>query len=82
MTFKRSDDTKLFSTISTSGTAITSYASIKLDSVNNTPIKIDIGDGETNAAATHGFIESNVGAADFDVNEATMSASGGVDEWP
>ena len=49
---------------------------IKLDSVNNTPIKIDIGDGETNAAATHGFIESNVGAAD-DVNEATMSASGG-----
>ena len=50
---------------------------IKLDSVNNTPIKIDIGDQEANAAATHGFIESNVGAADFDVNEPTLSAAGG-----
>ena len=38
------------------------------DSVNNNPIKIDLGDSATaNAVAGHGFIESNVGAADFDV---------------
>ncbi|MEX0503729.1 flagellin [Alphaproteobacteria bacterium LSUCC0719] len=60
------------------GTAATHYASIKLDSVNNNPIKIDLGDSAAAAAvAGHGFIESNVGAADFDVNEPTMSASGG-----
>ena len=60
------------------GTGATHYASIKLDSVNNNPIKIDLGDSATaNAVAGHGFIESNVGAADFDVNEPTMSASGG-----
>jgi len=60
------------------GAAATHYASIKLDSVNNNPIKIDLGDSAASAAvAGHGFIESNVGAADFDVNEPTMSASGG-----
>ena len=60
------------------GAGATYYASIKLDSVNNSPIKIDLGDSATaNAVAGHGFIESNVGAADFDVNEPTMSASGG-----
>ena len=36
----------------TSGTESTTYGMIKLDSVNNTPIKIDIGDQEANAAAT------------------------------
>ena len=63
----------------TAGTPQTRYGSIQLDSVNNSPIKIDT--GETNAganhAARHGFIESNVGAADFDVNDPTLSAAGG-----
>ena len=71
------DNKDLFRSGQTSGTESTTYGMIKLDSVNNTPIKIDIGDQEANAAATHGFIESNVGAADFDVNEPTMSAAGG-----
>ena len=76
-TLSRSDDNDLFRSSQTSGTETTTYGMIKLDSVNNTPIKIDIGDQEANAAATHGFIESNVGAADFDVNEPTLSAAGG-----
>jgi flagellin len=61
------------------GSAATTYASIQLDSTANTPIKIET--GETNAAtheATHGFLEANVGASDFDVNEATLSAAGGT----
>lgn len=75
--FSRTDDNKMFGAISTSGTAVTSYASLKLDSIDNQPIKIDIGQNEADAAATHGFIEANVGAADFDVNEPTLSAGGG-----
>ena len=61
------------------GSAATTYASIQLDSTANTPIKIET--GETNAStheATHGFMEANVGASDFDVNEATLSAAGGT----
>jgi flagellin len=61
------------------GSAATTYASIQLDSTANTPIKIET--GETNAAtheATHGFLEANVGASDFDVNKATLSAAGGT----
>ena len=61
------------------GSAATTYASIQLDSTANTPIKIET--GETNAStheATHGFLEANVGASDFDVNEATLSAAGGT----
>ena len=77
ITVSRLDDNDLFRTGQTSGTATTTYASIQLDSVNNSPIKIDIGQNESDAAATHGFIEANVGAADFDVNEATLSAAGG-----
>ena len=44
------------------------------------PIKIDLGQNTTaaNHAANHGLFEANVGAADFDVNEPTMSASGGT----
>jgi flagellin len=61
------------------GAASTHYAGIKLDSVNNSPIKIDLGQNTSaaNHEANHGFLESNVGAADFDVNEPTLSASGG-----
>ena len=52
---------------------------LKLDSVANTPIKIDLGQNTTaaNHAKNHGLLESGVGAADFDVNEPTLSAAGG-----
>ena len=69
----------VLSTGGTAGTPVTSYASIKLDSTSNTPIKIDTGatNAGANHAARHGFINANVGAADFDVNEPTLSAAGG-----
>ena len=61
------------------GAAATTYGRIKLDSVSNTPIKIDLGQvtSAANHAVRHGFLEANVGAADFDVNEPTLSAAGG-----
>jgi flagellin len=54
-------------------------ARLKLDSVNNSPIKIDLGQNTTDNdhAARHGLLETGVGAADFDVNEPTLSAAGG-----
>ena len=62
-----------------SGAEKTTFGQLKLDSVNDTPIKIDVGEGVSQAYHNqlHGFMEQNVGAADFDVNEATMSAAGG-----
>ncbi len=45
---------------------------IRLDSVNNTPIRIELGEGS--ATSEHGFIETNIGASDFDVNDAMFSA--------
>jgi flagellin len=52
------------------------YGSIRLDSVKNQPISIELGDNTT--AGTTGFMESNVGAADFMVNAAQLGvASGG-----
>lgn len=61
------------------GSAATTYARLKLDSVANQPIKVDLGSSTTaaNHAANHGFFEQNVGAADFDVNEPMLSAAGG-----
>jgi flagellin len=50
-------------------------ARIRLDSLNNLPISIMLGDDS--AVAEHGFLEQNVGAADYQVNDPTMSASGG-----
>ena len=47
---------------------------LRLDSVNDTPIRIELGDGHT--VAEHGFLEANVGAADFDVNAPMMNADG------
>ena len=69
----------VLSTGGTAGTPVTSYASIKLDSTANRPIKIDTGavNAGANHAARHGFINANVGAADFDVNAPTLSAAGG-----
>ena len=51
------------------------YGSIKLDSINNSPISIELGDGA--AVAEHGLLEMNVGAADFEVNTSTLGGVGG-----
>ncbi len=56
-------------------TAGTTYASIKLDSVSNTPISIELGDNPT--VGEHGFLESNVGAADYMVNGASLGVASG-----
>lgn len=53
----------------------THYSQIRLDSSSNAPISIMLGDDST--VAEHGFLEQNVGAADYQVNDPTMSASGG-----
>ena len=78
ITFKVTSVGDVFGTAD--GVGVTSYGSLKLDSTNDTPIKIDL--GETTSAANHkrlhGFLESNVGAADYDVNAPQLSASGGT----
>ena len=53
----------------------TSYAAIRLDSINNQPMTIEL--GEDAAVAEHGFLEMNVGAADFEVNAATLGGVAG-----
>jgi flagellin len=50
-------------------------ASIRLDSATNTPISIELGDDAT--VAEHGFLEQNVGAADFQVNAASLGVGSG-----
>jgi len=56
---------------------------IRLNSINNTPISIDLGDELSSDApglggyASHGLREMNVGAADFDTNTATYGSGGG-----
>jgi flagellin len=57
----------------TSGTS--QYASIRLDSVSNSPISVELGDGH--AVDEHGFLEANVGASDFQVNAASMGVASG-----
>jgi flagellin len=52
------------------------YGRIRLDSLNNTPISISLGDSAT--VAEHGFLETGVGAADFEVNDTLLSAGGGT----
>jgi flagellin len=54
----------------------TTYASIRLDSVKDTPISIELGDSHT--AVEHGFFEMNVGAADFMVNAAEFGPASGT----
>ena len=49
-------------------------ARLRLDSINNSPISIELGDSAT--VTTHGFLETNVGAADYQVNSPTISGSG------
>jgi len=53
----------------------TYYASIRLDSARNEPISIELGEGS--AVAEHGFLEQNVGAADFQVNSPTLGVGNG-----
>ena len=48
---------------------------LRLDSIANNPISVELGDDHT--VAEHGLLEANVGAADFEVNEATLGVSGG-----
>jgi flagellin len=54
---------------------------IRLNSVNNQPIAIDLGDVESSKTyggyTTHGFREINVGAADFDENAPSLGVGGG-----
>ena len=49
-------------------------ARLRLDSINNSPISIALGDSAT--VAGHGLLETNVGAADYQVNSPTISGSG------
>jgi len=60
----------------TAFTAGTTYASIRLDSASNSPISIELGDDAT-TIGEHGFLEANVGAADHQVNGATMGTGAG-----
>jgi flagellin len=55
--------------------AQTNVSGIRLDSVKNTPISIALGDSAT--LAKHGFLEQNVGAADFQVNKASLGVGVG-----
>ena len=48
---------------------------LRLDSIDNKPISIEVGD--STIIAEHGLIEANVGAADYDTNEPTMGIGGG-----
>jgi flagellin len=68
-----SADAGLGTTEATLEAAAATYSRIRLDSVDNTPIRIEM--GEASATTEHGFVETNVGASDFDVNDA-MFASG------
>jgi len=52
------------------------YAAIRLDSAKNEPISIELGDDA--AVAEHGFLEQNVGAADFQVNAASLGVAAGA----
>jgi flagellin len=53
----------------------TVFGQISLKSVSNTPISIALGDGATQAST--GFLEENVGAADFQVNAPTLGVGAG-----
>jgi flagellin len=55
--------------------SVTTYGAIRLNSINNSPISIELGDGEN--VDTHGFLEMNVGAADFEVNKSTLGSGSG-----
>ncbi|WP_233254475.1 flagellin [Limnohabitans sp. 2KL-51] len=60
----------------TAFTVGTTFASIRLDSATNSPISIELGDDAT-TIGEHGLLEANVGAADFQVNAASMGVASG-----
>jgi len=62
-------------TVTALATRDVTYGSIKLNSINNTPISIELAD--TNTSGAHGLFEANVGAADYEVNTPSLSSSGG-----
>jgi len=53
----------------------TDYAAITLKSVGNTPLSIALGDNASQAST--GFLEENVGAADFQINQPTLGVGAG-----
>ncbi|MDN5250651.1 flagellin [Betaproteobacteria bacterium LSUCC0117] len=58
------------------------YGGIRLNSIDDTPIAIELGDSVDSGVAggsliNHGFLEANVGAADFEVNDAMSFGSSG-----
>ena len=55
--------------------AVTYNGALELKSVNNTPISIALGDNATQA--TTGFLEENVGAADYQVNSPVLGVGSG-----
>jgi flagellin len=59
-----SDATKAFSA------STTNYAALRLTSLNDSPISIDLGNNA--AVAEHGLLEMNVGAADYDTIEPSL----------
>ncbi len=54
----------------------TTYGAIRLDSNDNSPIQVELSTAA--AIAEHGLLEQNVGASDFDVNEATLGTGMGT----
>ncbi len=53
------------------------YAGIRLDSANNQPISIELDESSPTAVTGHGLLEQNVGAADFQINAATLGVGSG-----
>ena len=51
------------------------FTRLRLDATEDRPISIELGDSST--VGEHGFLEANVGAADYMVNDAYLSAAGG-----
>lgn len=59
------------------GTQNTYLGGIRLDSANNNPISIQLGD-TIEASGTTGLFEQNIGAADYQVNGAQLGVAGGA----
>ncbi len=57
------------------GINTTTFGSIRLNSINNSPISIELGDDSN--VDEHGFLEMNVGAADFEVNKSLIGSGAG-----
>jgi flagellin len=77
---------KIDTFISATGTAGTmmnltddeiTYAGIRLDSAGNQPISIELDESNPTNVGAHGFLEQNVGAADFEMNDPTMGVGSG-----